>query len=73
MATARAASIAMTIGKMTYVIYTLFPTAPRILGSRHDIFVFFTLDVYLVLCSDFVICVIIFSSYLEQYTVRCII
>ena len=32
-------------GKVTYVNETRFPTAPRIiLGSRHYIFVFFTLD-----------------------------
>ena len=30
--------------KVTYVNDTRFPTAPRILGSRHDIFVFFILD-----------------------------
>ena len=30
-------------GKVTFVIYTLFPTAPIIIGSRHYIFVFFYL------------------------------
>ena len=40
-AATRAASIA---GNVTYVNYTLFPTATRILGSCHYKFVFFTLD-----------------------------
>ena len=43
-AAARAPPIA---GKVTYVNYKLFPTAPRILGPRHDILLYFlprTLD-----------------------------
>ena len=36
-------SAAPMAGKVTHVNYTLFPTAPRILGSRHNFFVFFYL------------------------------
>ena len=31
-------SAAPMAGKVTHVNYTLFPTAPRILGSRHNFF-----------------------------------
>ena len=40
-AAARAAPMA---GKVTFMIYTLFPTVPIIIGSYHYIFVFVTLD-----------------------------
>ena len=37
-------SAARAAGKVGFVNYTPFPTAPRILSSRHYIFVYFTLD-----------------------------